>query len=68
MLFPIYRKYNHNRTFFKITSDKDFEELNIMGNSYFLKNFEVKIFSDRIFILDMIENKNNLWKEITEEE
>jgi hypothetical protein len=68
MIFPIYRKYRHNRTFFKINSEKDFEELNIISQCYTLRHFEVKILPDRVFIQDMIENKNNHWNESDEEE
>lgn len=68
MHFPLFRKYSHNRTFFKINSLKDFEELNLIGQSYTLRNFEVKIFTDRIFIQDLIENRNNYWVSIPEEE
>ena len=68
MKFPIYRKYSHNRTYFKITSEKNFEELNIIGKTYSLHNFQSKILPDRLFIQDMIDNRNNHWDEISEEE
>ncbi|MBX9853385.1 MAG: hypothetical protein K2X86_16690 [Cytophagaceae bacterium] len=68
MIFPLYRKYSHERTYFKIVSTNGFEELNIIGKSFILRNFEVKIFTDRIFISDMMENKENLWVEIGAEE
>lgn len=68
MEFPVYRKYAHNRTFFKINTEKDFEEINIIGNSYLLRRFEVKIFPDRVFIQDMIENKLNYWVVSSREE
>ena len=68
MNFPVFRKYSHNRTFFKINSDKNFEELNLIGKTYTLRHFEVKIFSDRVFIQDMIENKDHYWTEISEGE
>lgn len=68
MDFPLYRKYAHNRTFFKIISEKHFEELTLIGNSYLLRQFEVKIFPDRVFIQDMIENKDNYWLDSFKEE
>lgn len=68
MKFPVYRKYSHNRTFFKVNSFSDFEELNIIGNYYYLRNFRVKIFSDQWLINDLIENRNNSWIEISQEE
>lgn len=68
MNFPVFRKYSHNRTFFKIHSTMNFEELNLIGNTYILRFFEVKIFSGRIFIQDMIENKDHYWIEISEKE
>lgn len=68
MKFPLFRKYSHDRTFFKINSTNDFEELTILGTLYIYRQFEVKIFSDRVFIQDMITNDKNHWKESTEEE
>lgn len=68
MKFPVYRKYPHNKTFFRINSENDFEELNLIGKAYTLRHFTVKIFSDRVFIKDMLENTQRYWIEISEEE
>ncbi len=68
MNFPVFRKYAHERTFFKINSLNDFEELNIIGNYYSISHFEVKIFSDRTLINDMISNTGNYWKDSKKEE
>jgi hypothetical protein len=68
MEFPLFRKYSHDRTFFKINSPNDFEELTIIGTWYIYRHFEVKIFSDRVFIQDMIVNDKNHWIESSDEE
>ena len=57
MVFPVYRKYPNNKTFFKINSWEEFEELKIIGSKYSIHQYLSKIFTDRILIQDMIEAK-----------
>ncbi len=68
VIFPQYRKYSHDRSFFKIISKDCFVQLDIIGDAYFLHTFHAKIHPDRILILDMINNENNAWQEIDEAE
>ncbi len=66
--FPQYRKYEHNRTYFKISSLVLFEELNIVASNYSCTTFAAKILPDRNFINDMLLNEENQWVVITEQE
>jgi hypothetical protein len=66
--FPQYRKYSHDRTYFKILSETSFEELNIMGTNYSINPFTAQTFVDRNLIADMIENRENNWEVIGNEE
>jgi len=66
--FPKYRKYAHERTYFKILSAEHFEELAIHGSFYSLRPFRAQIHPDRVLINDMIQNHNNHWLESNEKE
>ena len=66
--FPVYRKYPHNRTFFKIISEEAFEEINILGKTYSVRNVKAQIMPDRNYIHDMVYNYEKYWKVISEEE
>jgi hypothetical protein len=68
MNFPIYRKYATGKTFFKIKSRTEFEEVCRIGNKYTVKLFTAHILPDRVFIEDMINNYNQHWMEATNEE
>jgi hypothetical protein len=54
MSYPIYRKYADGLTFFKITSETEFQELKRQGKYYSLSNFRCKIHPDRVFMNDLI--------------
>ncbi len=54
MTYPIYRKYNDGLTYFKITSDAEFQELKRQGKYYSLSNFRCKNHPDRVFMNDLI--------------
>jgi len=66
--FPIYRKYEHERTFFKITSTATFTQLDIIGDGYMVYEFRVNVHPDRMLILDMIEMEGDAWLESSEQE
>ena len=66
--FPVYRKYEGDRSFFKITSPKDFTEIQVMGNRFFIHEIKAKTFPDFQMIVDMINLHNNHWMEATSEE
>lgn len=68
VVYPIYRKYAHNRTFFKIVSEEMFYELQIMGKSYSVTEFKAKILPDRNYIHDLTYNYEGNWEKISEAE
>ena len=66
--FPIYRKYNHDKTYFRINSKENFDELIIIGSFYIYRNQQALILPEFILIVDMIDNLNNHWIQINEKE
>lgn len=66
--FPLYRKYAHDKTFFRINSKENFDELTIIGSFYIYRNQQAHIFPEFTMIIDMIENSNNNWIAISEQE
>jgi hypothetical protein len=66
--YPQYRKYPNNKGYFKIISDKEWEEIQVIGSKYLLHHFTVSILPDRHFINDMTFDYENSWIRIEEEE
>ena len=66
--FPQYRKYKNNKSYFKISSLTEWDEIQIIGSNYLLSKFEVKIMPDRNFIQDMLFDYTANWDVIEEEE
>ena len=66
--YPQFRKYKNNKSFFKITSEKEWEEIQIIGSKFILNQFTVKIMPDRNFIQDMTFDYKVNWDVISEEE
>ena len=66
--FPLFRKFDHERSFFKIISPTQFVEIQIMGKRYFKYDVHAKILPDFQLITDIINLHNNHWIEATEEE
>lgn len=64
MNFPVYRKYKNDKSFFKISSFREFEELKIWGSKYSIHSIKADILPDRNFIHDMLNNINQYWEEI----
>lgn len=65
-MFPIFRKYSNNKSFFKVFDADSFEEIQVMGSNYWIYSFVAKILPDRNFIKDMIEMEGGGWIEISE--
>lgn len=66
--FPIYRKYDNDKSFFRIDSVEHFIELKLTGKLKEKFEFKAKIHPDRVFIQDMISMENGHWVESTKEE
>lgn len=66
--YPQYRKYSNNKSYFKIISPTQFEEIKITGSSKKLHLFEAKILPDRNFISDMTFDCKGNWLKIDQSE
>lgn len=66
--FPVYRKYSNNKNYFKIISDIEFEELQLIGNKIFVHIKKAELYPDKLLIQDLINGVNESVIEITEEE
>ncbi|MCB9361713.1 MAG: hypothetical protein H6587_08795 [Flavobacteriales bacterium] len=68
IIFPVYRKYKNEKSFFKITSPTEFEEIKFLGNRGEIHYFKAKILPDFNFILDMINDFEPYWEVSSEKE
>ncbi len=59
--FPVYLKYPHNKTFFRIIDETSFDQLDIIGTGYHLYHFKAKVYPDRLLLMDMMDNKGGHW-------
>lgn len=66
--YPQYRKYTHGRSYFKIISEDEWEEVQIIGSKHNLHKFKVHIFTDRNYLYDLTFDYENNWVKIQEEE
>lgn len=66
--FPIFRKYSNEKTYFRINSKENFDELIIIASYYIYRNQQALILPEFIMIVDMIDNLNNHWLPINESE
>ena len=65
--FPQFRKYPNNKSFFKVFSPDEFEEIQVLGKNYLKTRIKAKILPDRNFIADMIAAENN-WVKVEAKE
>ena len=68
ILYPQYRKYSHGKTYFKVLSATEFEELQIIGGNCTLHHIVARILPDRNYIHDLTINYQQHWEKITEKE
>ena len=68
IIYPQFRKYPHGRTYFKILSPTEFEELQISGDKSTMHHFVAKILPDRNYIYDLTFNYQGHWEVISEKE
>ena len=68
IVFPQYRKLANSKSFYKITSDRNFEEIQLVGS---LKNkymFEAKIYPEILKINDLLDLVDENYLESSESE
>lgn len=53
--FPQYRKLSNDKTFYKIQSDRLFEEVQLMGSKVFRYQVEAKQYPEILKIQDMLQ-------------
>jgi hypothetical protein len=66
--YPQFRKYPNERTYFKIISETEWEEIHISKNNNSIHAFIAKIFPDRNYIYDLTFDYEKNWIKIEEEE
>jgi hypothetical protein len=64
IIFPQYRKYKNGRSFFKVLSRTEWEEIQLVGTKYILSKYTVKILPDRNLIHDMLFDYEASWEKI----
>jgi hypothetical protein len=57
MEFPVYRKINNGKSYYKIISNLEFVEIQIIGKIYFKNHFKISQYPDKLFLLDVISGK-----------
>ena len=68
MDFPQYRKYKNIETYFKIISEKKFEELSLFGSKFVKHSIEAKQYPEMLRIKDMLSCVEGTWEVIEETE
>lgn len=68
VIYPQYRKYKNNKSYFKIIAKDEFEEIQVLGTKHRSHHFKAKILPDRNFISDMLFDYDNHWDVIKEDE
>lgn len=53
-MFPVYRKYKNEKSWFRITGPDSFEEIRIIGSRMDKSLHHVKTLPERNFIYDMV--------------
>jgi len=66
--FPIYRKLANNKSFYKITSDKSFEEIQVIGSKKIFYQHEANQYPEMLRIKDMISFFEGIYLELNKEE
>lgn len=66
--YPQYRKYPHGRTYFKVISAAEWEEISMLGSKYTIHRFKASILPDRNYLYDLTVDYKENWLKIDEEE
>lgn len=54
IIFPVYRKYKNNKSYFKISDKENFQEIKVIGSRYFVSNIKAKLYPEKMFILSLL--------------
>jgi hypothetical protein len=66
--FPQFRKYGNNKSYFKINSFIDAEEIQVIGRYYSITKLIANKMPDRNYISDLMNNTNGSWEVIDSDE
>jgi hypothetical protein len=66
MDFPQYRKYKNIETYFKIISEKEFEEISSLGNKYVKHSIVAEQYPEMLRIQDMLNCEGGTWEVVEE--
>jgi hypothetical protein len=66
--FPAYRKYAHGKTYFKILSESEFEEIQVIGTHFSITRITAKILPERNYIYDLLFDYQNNYEAVNEQE
>jgi hypothetical protein len=59
-IFPQYRKYSNNKSFFRLTGPGSFEELNIMGKYFHQFRIEATRLPERNLLADLLAGEGDI--------
>ncbi|MGB3949150.1 MAG: hypothetical protein WBM13_14280 [Bacteroidia bacterium] len=68
IVYPLYRKYAHERTYFKVISDSEWEEIHVLAGKYSIHQFKATILPERNYIYDLTYDYHNNWVAIQPDE
>ena len=68
MTFPQYRKSLNGKHFYKIISEIEFEEIQLIGGKYLFMKTVAEIYPDKMRIQDMLHSDTGLFQVITDRE
>ncbi|MBP6754817.1 MAG: hypothetical protein KA210_01620 [Bacteroidia bacterium] len=66
--YPIYRKRKNDKSFYKIISFNQFEEIQKMGSKLLFYSFTISKYPEKLLLMDMISMKDYQYEEILYEE
>jgi hypothetical protein len=61
-IYPLFRKRTDGKTFYKIFSDLEFEELKILGKKYTIQRIKAAQYPEKLYIMELIETSNTIEK------
>ena len=59
--FPQYRKLSNGKVYYKITDDRSFEEIQLMGSKAFLHTVIAQQYPEMIRIQDMLDTESEVY-------
>ncbi len=66
--FPQYRKLFNDKSFFKITDDRNFEEIQVVGKKYVSYTFKAQQYFEILKVSELLDESNPLYTTISEKE